>query len=357
MGRGLCFRQVMLVAGSLYGLGATRAGEIDPACLAALRTDGIPAWQAAEQFSNSVVIRCSDQRIEKYFRGGVWHNEVEEWRFCISLSTDKRQRIIECFVPSSAYTRRVVVNPRYRFNVCRTGDPGDSGLKSATQTPKDSGKGVANVWELTRANPGSQDELWSERVPFETEQMWRAEVPYQVLSIPLAEMIGSPDFRLKAAEFQTSPEGGKQAYLEAEYTGPEAGIWRKPGATFWASLNPSPSWLVASGGGRLKSGNSASFIVRYRKLTDGREFPEQLAMDVEYPGNQEKYSMRHETTYELPSSDPIDQAEYSLTYYGIPEEAVADIPERSARPLLGAVLAVVAVALVMLGWFGWRRRS
>lgn len=321
------------------------AGEVDPACVAQLRSEGVQAWRAAEQLSHSTVVECTAIRTERYLQNGSWREDVQERRYRIALDPDHCRRIVECFVPASGYTRRVVVNPRYRFNVCRSEVQGHNG----------DAKDRAAPWELTRVNSGSKSELWSEMVPFETEQVWHAEASYQVLTIPLSELISGADFQLLAAEYRTAPDGTRQAYVEAEYTGQESGIWRQTGTVFWAQLRPAPSWLISEGGARRPSGFTAKFAIDYRALPDGQEFPDRLAYEEKDPQHTNKFSVRDEAQYDLPSARDIDDAEYSLAFYGIPETAAAEIPRRSSRGLVVISSLVVGAALLLLGWLGFRR--
>lgn len=190
MSRSTCTGLALCAAAlAVFPEAAAGSGDVEAACLAALRTEGRRAWEQAERFSHSVVVSCRALRTDRYRVDGAWREDVEVTRLRISLNRERNLRLVETHFPDLPWTHRSVVNEAYRFCVSQKPQP-----KQTTSSAE-----PASPWQLLSGHEAPAAELWATTVPFEPQHIWFAEASYQLLTVPLAEIVNSPNFHVQVA--------------------------------------------------------------------------------------------------------------------------------------------------------------
>jgi hypothetical protein len=300
-----------------------QTAEIDPECLAFVRSDVVPAWREHERQFEDFDVRCVFEAFELQGRGKKSSKLRRERRFVVAKGG--RLRLLES--PGDGIVTVYTTNQRYGFQVRGSLDRSGFSLHELTPAPLlRSGKRKGVLTSLSLTDVFSQ-------------------IGYEFFRVPLSDLVEdrSADFELVEARYiQTGDE--RHVRIAARYQGPNE-RYRWSDGTYWAEFPDEPPFLAVRSG--VESPGVAFdelFTITYHENASSPPALPKLVTRVSGDldlGTLQIYS------FEVAVPCDLEDDAFFLPHYGISEEVLETLDPVSHR-WRNVFLALLPVAFLFL---------
>jgi hypothetical protein len=227
-----------------------------------------------------------------------------------------------------------VVNPRYHFAVTR--------------------RAKEPAWQLSSLKEISQGDSFTKYGPFEHDYRWYVCSGFQVVGVPLEEILQDSEFELRTARFLQQSGGERRLVLvEARYLGPKKG-WRREGGLYWAKLDPEKQWLIVEAGVRREAEEEKQELT-YQQVNGDIWFPQTLVYSI--VDRVRRYKQVRTFQFSEPTRCELPDEQFYLPYYGISEEVLGTVQPRRRVALALLGLGIAGLVGATLIWRSVRNRA
>ena len=317
---------VSLMLFALVAPVAGLAGEVDPACVAKIKSVGPLAWQAAADRMNDV----------EY----TFHNQVKSLDSThkkpatslgsdcvVSLSLAEKRWIIDARHVQKGNDGLYVNNEKYKFSVVRK---------------KNDDVNPFQLVEASRRDEPSDQKPSEDKFKVVQDSLGAS---FSLLGLDLAKMFPNPDYELVAAKF-VGQEVTDDRPIRLEWSTPLA-----VGQKFWVELSPRTSWLIERCGVKTPEGMELLREVAYQPYEQGL-VPKTVKTTMKFP----QFAQTETLTIEPPHAGTRSVAEFYLPHYGI-SESVLDVTRTNPRVRLVAIVLSVFGVVASIYFYWLSRRS
>ncbi len=224
---------------------------------------------------------------------------------------------------------RRAVNAGYRFQVAQV-------------------RGGGQQWQIVSCRKAEGSADFNTFESHERDYLWAMESGYRIVGIHLNTFLTDKDFKITAVQYiPGEKKDERRVRLEADYLGPK-GSYRRAGTSYWIELNPENFWLIDRGGLKYRGQKREERQeVSYRATASGLPFPSTMKYDQRDPAGGWSFDRLYQ--FKTPTKCRLEDDEFYLTYYGIPESVLETTSTRPAFRLfalsLGVLGSIAAVAL------------
>ena len=312
---------------AFLAVSSIKAGEVDLACLAKVKSVGSAAWQEAASRMNNIEYTFHKQTKSLDSTHKIPATTLSsDWT--VSLFLAEKRWLVDARHVEQGTDGVYVENPEYEF-----------GVASEKNQQNDTFKLV----EASRRKESGNQVSFGDKFKIVQESYGAA---FNLLGLELNKMFSNPDYELVTAKFVGEGSSEERA-IRLEWDSPSV-----KGQQTWAEVSPQTSWLIDRCGVKNPDGMELLREVTYQPYEQGL-VPKTVKTTIKFP----QFTETETLTIEPPHPCSRSEAEFYLPYYGISESVVQVTRTSSWVRIVAIVLSVLGVALSVYLYRSSRRSS